>query len=133
MAPPVASRISDELLKLIDQEVDKKDRSILLILYQISQLLENSSNNISDLHEEVLVCREELGIHKRQLDKRFLNYDALINRGKGAWAVTGKVLIVLQALFTAVAIAGSAHYFDTIKRLDALEQAQTNTLIYEEN
>ena len=112
MSPPNSATIAEKLLKMI--EAEEGDKGQLLILYQISQLLDASAQTVGDLHEEVIVCREELKLHKKEIDLKFTTYDEVVNKGKGMWAASGKLLIIAQAIFTVVAAFGSVHYFETV-------------------
>ena len=108
----VTDKITEELLDLIKKEDREPEKGVLLILYQISELISFNANLVQEIHSTLAQQNKVFEAHRSQN----LEY---INKGKGAWKVLAIVLIAFKGLLVS---AAAFAYFDYTKLKDKVTE-----------
>lgn len=101
-----SDRITAELLELIKKESREPEKGVLLILYQMSELVTTNVSLVREVKKSVSAHNKVFEEHKEES----LGY---LNKAKGGW----KVLLASVALFNILLLSALGYIFGDYKEL----------------
>lgn len=106
-------RITSELLELIRKEDKEPEKGVLLILYQMSELISDNAELVKTIDESITNHNKEFAKHKEES----LGY---LNKAKGA----GRVLLTSIVIFKVLMLSILSFLYSDYKELKTKVQAQ---------
>ena len=100
-----------KITELIEEENDPKTRALLIVLNSINESLIANTQTVQDTDEQL----KRLSV---EFNKRALNEDAMVNKGKGAWWALSVVFVFAQS-FVFYAITSVSGELKLLHQLDA--------------
>lgn len=107
------AEIQQKIEALIQEEADPRERSRLLILYQIASVL---IDNVAAVRETT----DGFKAHRIEYEKHIEREEAYLNQGRGMWRIAGVVLLAAQATLGYL----YSQHLDAMRRVEAIVSTQ---------
>lgn len=91
-------KVQNDIDALIARENDPERRTMMLVLQSINRSLIANTMATQKIQGEVERHRAEFAVHLKNFESHAINEEAIMNKGKGAWAILAFVLSIVQAI-----------------------------------
>ncbi len=91
-------KVQHDIDSLIASEDDPKQRALLIVLQAINRSLIANTIATQQTQTDVEKHRADFSVHLKNFEAHAVNEEAIMNKGKGAWAILAVVLSLAQAI-----------------------------------